>query len=106
MLSNFKQKLKENYGHFCSDDIEEMIKEFGEDFIVVIKFYGHDKIFTSLKRLKMFPLLYPELDRDIREVYMPSDVYLETFDFSLDEDSEIIDTINRVKKYTYKTKER
>jgi hypothetical protein len=99
-MANFREKLKRNYGHFCDNEVDEMIKEFGEDFIVVVKFYTHDRIFTSLKRLKEFPVKYPKLDEDIRETYISSDMYLEIFDFSLEEDKEIIDTINRVKKYS------
>lgn len=66
------QLLLDRGGYIASNELDEMIDLFGNDFPVVVKFYTRDRKFMPLIELRT---LDKETDEDIREVFLSSDQY-------------------------------
>lgn len=74
-MSNIMKKLEERLGGFGDYEIDEMIKEFGENYMVGVKYYTHDREMMSLKSLKELSKTNPEKEEDIREAFILSIEY-------------------------------
>lgn len=79
-LTALKQRLKNNGGYILSDEIDEMIEEFGEGFKICVKYWEHPRQIMSLKDLKILESTENEYSEDIREVFITASVYEELFE--------------------------
>lgn len=83
------QLLLDRGGYIGSNELDEMIDLFGNEFPVVVKFNIRDREFMPLIKLKT---LDKETDEDIREVFLSSDQYraLQTYMEEFNDERHII----------------
>jgi len=73
------EQLKSNGGYIIFDDMPAMIKHFGENFVVVIKFYEGEREMKTLEELYKLETTNEEYSSNIKNVFISSDVYDKLF---------------------------
>jgi len=69
------RQLKSNGGYIIFDDMPAMIKHFGENFIVIIKFFEGEREMKTLKELYKLEMNDQEYSSNIKNVFISAGDY-------------------------------
>lgn len=75
-MNDIKARLKENGGYLRDSDFNDFVKEFGEDYPVIVKSFEHGRLIVPIKDVEKLP---SEIQNDIKEVFINSEQYEKLF---------------------------